>query len=64
MLEFHHRYLLKENGFVQATGDPCLYVSSEGEIFLITVYVDDTVLAGNMMKEWLLLSKLFHRSSK
>ena len=33
-------------GFVQATGDPCLYVALEGEIFLIAVYVDDILLAG------------------
>ena len=33
-------------GFVQATGDPCLYVAVEGEIFLIAVYMDDILLAG------------------
>ena len=33
-------------GFVQATGDPCLYVTLEGEIFLIAVYVNDILLAG------------------
>ena len=32
-------------GFVQATGDPCLYVALEEEIFLIAVYVDDILLA-------------------
>ena len=32
-------------GFVQATGDPCLYVALEGEIFLIAVYVHDILLA-------------------
>ena len=37
---------LKKMGFVQATGDPCLYISSEGEMFLIAVYVDDILLAG------------------
>ena len=37
---------LKEMGFVQAAGDPCLYIASEGEMFLIAVYVDDILLAG------------------
>ena len=64
MLEFHHGYLLKENGFCTATSDLCFYVPSEGEIFLIAVNVDDILLAGKMMKEWLLLSKLFHMTSK
>ena len=34
-------------GFVQAISDPCLYIASEGELFLIAVYVDDIVLAGS-----------------
>ena len=33
-------------GFVQVTGDPCLYVASEGEIFLKAVYVNDILLVG------------------
>ena len=33
-------------GFAQTTSDPCLYVSTEGEMFVIAVYVDDIVLAG------------------
>ena len=33
-------------GFAQTTSDPCLYVSTEGELFVIAVYVDDIVLAG------------------
>ena len=37
---------LKQMGFVQAKGDPCLYLASEGEMFIIAVYVDDIVLAG------------------
>ena len=37
---------LKQMGFVQAKGDPCLYMASEGEMFIIAVYVDDIVLAG------------------
>ena len=38
---------LKKIGFVQAISDPCLYIASEGELFLIAVYVDDIVLAGS-----------------
>ena len=38
---------LKKIGFVQATSDPCLYIASEGELFLIAVYVDDIVLASS-----------------
>ncbi len=37
---------LKNMGFVQATGDPCIYMATEGEMFLIAVYVDDILLAG------------------
>ncbi len=38
---------LKEMGFVQITGDSCIYVKEEfGEIFIIAVYVDDILLAG------------------
>ena len=37
---------LKQMGFVQAKGDPYLYMASEGEMFIIAVYVDDIVLAG------------------
>ena len=33
-------------GFTQTTGDPCLYVSTEGEPFIVAVYVDDVLLAG------------------
>ena len=34
--------------FKQTSGDPCLYVhlDSEGEMFLVAVYVDDIVLGG------------------
>lgn len=41
---------LKKMGFVQAAGDPCLYMASEGEMFLIAVYVDDILLAGRSNK--------------
>lgn len=42
---------LKEMGFKQISGDPCLYVQlfdsdSEGEMFLVAVYVNDIVLGG------------------
>ena len=33
---------LKKMGFVQAAGDPCLYMSTEGEMF---IYVDNILLA-------------------
>ena len=41
---------VKKMGFVQSTSDPCLYVASEGEKFIIAVYVDDIVLAGKSDK--------------
>ena len=37
-------------GFVQAAGDPCLYMSTEGEMFLIAIYVDDILLAGKSIE--------------
>ena len=37
-------------GFVQTPSDPCLYVSSEVELFIIAVYVDDILLAGKSDK--------------
>ena len=42
---------LKKMGFLQATGDPFLYVAPKGEIFQFAVYVDDIVLAEKMTKE-------------
>ena len=36
---------LKKMGFIQTNSDPCLYTSSEGELFIIAVYVDDILLA-------------------
>ena len=42
---------LKELGFLQVSGDPCLYVSSEGEMLIIAVYVDDILLAGASSKK-------------
>ena len=41
---------LKKMGFVQTPSGPCLYVSSEGELFIIAVYVDDILLAGKSDK--------------
>ena len=41
---------LKQMGFVQAKGDPRIYVTSEGEMFIIAVYVDDIILAGKSDK--------------
>ena len=37
---------LKDMGFNQTKSDPCLYVSTEGELFIVAVYVDDILLAG------------------
>ena len=37
---------LKKMGFIQTNSDPCLYVASEGEPFVIAAYVDDILLAG------------------
>ena len=33
-------------GFIQAMSDPCLYIASEGEPFIIGIYVDDIPLVG------------------
>jgi hypothetical protein len=37
---------LNELGFIQSSGDPCLYISSEGGNLILAVYVDDIVIAG------------------
>ena len=37
---------LKSMGFAQIISDPCLYLSTEGKMSIIAVYVDDIVLAG------------------
>ena len=37
---------MKRMGFKQTTSDPCLYVSMEGEPFIIAVCVNDILLAG------------------
>ena len=36
---------LKQLGFVQSTGDPCIYVQDGGEL-MVGVYVDDIVIGG------------------
>ena len=36
---------LKRLGFVQTSGDPCIYVRSKGEKFIVAFYVDDIILA-------------------
>ena len=42
---------LKEMNFSQSTYDPCIYIKySGGEIFIIAVYVDDIILAGEEIK--------------
>ena len=35
---------------MQAAGDPCLYMSTEGEMFLSAIYVDDILLAGKSIE--------------
>lgn len=45
---------LKRLGFVQTSGDSCIYVKSEGDPCIIAVYVDDLILAcksDKLMKE-------------
>lgn len=41
---------LRQMGFSQASGDPCLYLSSDEDRVMIAVYVDDLVLAGNELQ--------------
>ena len=42
---------LKKMGFILTASDPCIYMSSEGEMFIIGVYVNDIVLAGKSDKK-------------
>lgn len=42
---------LKKMGFVQTASDPCLYISSEGEMLIVAVYVDDILVAGKSEKQ-------------
>ena len=41
---------LKAMGFSQSPSDPCVYTSTEGEMFVIAAYVDDILLAGKTDK--------------
>ena len=54
---------LKEIGFVQTVSDPCIYKAVSEDNFIIGIYVDDILLAGNSqerMKEVKsILSKMF-----
>ena len=43
-------HLLKNMGFEQTKSDPCLYISSEGELCIIAIYVDDILLATKSKK--------------
>lgn len=43
----HH---LQKMGFVPTTSYPCLYMASEGEMFVIGIYTDNIVLAGKKEK--------------
>ena len=43
-------HLLKNMGFEQTKSDLCLYISSEGELCIIAVYVDDILLATKSKK--------------
>ena len=53
-------HLLKNMGFEQTKSDPCLYVSSEGELCIIAVYIDDIVLGTKSKKRMTdVKSKLF-----
>lgn len=36
---------LKDMGFKQSSSDPCLYISTGKEFIIVTVYVDDILLA-------------------
>ena len=44
--------LLKSMGFAQTKSNPCLYSSSEGELCIIAVYVDDILLATKSKKRF------------
>ena len=45
MLEFCAGQKVEEMGFVQTDSDLCIYMATEGEMFVIAVHVDDIVLA-------------------
>lgn len=35
-------------GFIHSSSDPCIYTATEGEYFVVAVYVDDIILAGKV----------------
>ena len=35
---------LKERCFLQSASDPCIYVATEGKMFIVGVYVDDIII--------------------
>ena len=45
--------------FVQTSSDPCIYVASEGEMFIIAVHVDNIVLATKSDKRMAEVKKAF-----
>ena len=55
---------LKKMGFQQTTSDPCLYISTEGELFIVAVYVDDILLAGKSTKRMEEVKKEFGKQFK
>ena len=55
---------LKKMGFMQAVSDPCLYIASEGELFIIGVYVDDIVLAGKSDRRMVEVKKALSKQFK
>ena len=55
---------LKKMGFVQTDSDPCIYVATEGEMFVIAVDVDDIVLATKSDKRMAEVKKVSLRGSK
>ena len=59
---------MKEMGFIQAPtpSDPCLYVDSdsEGEIFIVAVYVDDIILGGKSESKLMEVKKELSKTFK
>ena len=48
--------------FMQTDSDPCMYVATEGEMFVIAVHVDDIVLATK--SKWQKSRRVLLRGSK
>ena len=51
-------------GFMQAGIVPCLYIASEGELFIIGVCVDDVVLAGKSYRRMVEVNKALSKQFK